>query len=160
EPGGFGGLDTQGGPHRGPVRHHRPGRRKADPRPVVSALPADGGALRVGRAVRHRAQYRARRHERPGGHDEHQRQLLGHAGMTAYTAADEIAAVWRVVRPAFPGAFPADTYQVRRDVRVSDGMGNSTTTEQTVESGRCQLITLQAQGREAYSGPVLQAVYR
>lgn len=80
--------------------------------------------------------------------------------MTDYTTADEIAAVWDEVRPEFAGAFHADTYDLLRVTRVSDGRGGWTTTETTVETGRCQILVSQAQGREGLSGDVVQSTIR
>lgn len=80
--------------------------------------------------------------------------------MTDYTTADELIGVWAEVTPEFAGSLHSDTYDLLRVTRVSDGRGGTTTTEATVESGRCALIQGRAQGREGLSGDVVESTYR
>lgn len=56
------------------------------------------------------------------------------------TTADRIAADIAGLRPVAADLSFADAYEVRRGgVSVTDSRGNRTTTEATVESGRCRL---------------------
>jgi hypothetical protein len=81
--------------------------------------------------------------------------------VTDYTTADEIAAVWAEVTPELAGALHTDTYSLLRVTRVSDGRGGTTTTEASIETGRCTLMQTRAQGREgANAGGVVESIYR
>lgn len=73
------------------------------------------------------------------------------------TLADELTAVWDGVRPVFADAFHPDSYQVVRNVPVSDGSGGTTDTPTVVETGRCSLEPSNRMGDERLSGDVVVA---
>jgi hypothetical protein len=74
------------------------------------------------------------------------------------TAADDLTPTWAEMRAVLAENFHADTYEIVRTVNVPDGYGGTTTTSESVETGRCTLSPGGTQGRETVTGGVPMAV--